>query len=241
MNLLPKKQVQSQVQDERRKQIEEGTFLATKVDALRQELGSLEKQKGDFLASTKADIEIQTKPLIELKTSLQAEVAQLQKQQLALRQPLTEEWTLLSKAKAEQENSVIQFETAKKELRRQFSLVDIEKTKQKESSYKIRVIERQVSKNLVITEEAKALTLATGQEMEQKRIAFEADLAQRDLMMRQKEASVLEREKNCELKEGGFISQQEEINTTRTQLQAMRITLERAIAKNNANAERIPK
>ncbi len=68
------------LQQQRKQQIDEGIALAKKIDAMREELLSLQKQRNNFIEGTKVALELETNQLYEKKISLQKEVNLLEEQ-----------------------------------------------------------------------------------------------------------------------------------------------------------------
>ncbi len=101
MKLLEKQQINKAVQDERKLVIDSGIALAKKVDVLRQELPSLEKQRADFIATSKETIENELKDLRSDKGALLADIKEATKTLAVLREPLDAEWNQLELEKDE--------------------------------------------------------------------------------------------------------------------------------------------
>ncbi len=101
MKLLEKQEINKSVQAERKAVIDSGIILAKKVDILRHELPALEKQRADFIASSKETIASEIKDLRSEKGILAAEIKEATKTLSKLREPLDAEWKALELEKDE--------------------------------------------------------------------------------------------------------------------------------------------
>lgn len=99
MKLLEKKQINATVQAERKSVIDSGISLAKKVDTLRTEMLSLEKQRSDFIANSKSVITASIEGLKTEEGILKSSVQQETKKLAKLREPLDAEWKILGEEK----------------------------------------------------------------------------------------------------------------------------------------------
>lgn len=103
MKLLEKKQINENIQIQRKNQIDSGIFLAKKIDALREELSSLEKQRTDFISGSRKVIEDELSNLQSIKKHIENEIKESEKKLAKLREPLDKEWANLE----QQKNNII--------------------------------------------------------------------------------------------------------------------------------------
>lgn len=78
MKILKKQQINTQIAEARKQEIEQGLTLAKKVDTLRTELSNLQKQRLEYVEGMKAEMERQLQPLYDKKTYLQREIEVLE-------------------------------------------------------------------------------------------------------------------------------------------------------------------
>ena len=99
MKLLKKSQIIEKQNSERKSVIDSGLVLAKKVDALRQDMLSLEKQRNDFIRGSQEQLEATIGNLKNQKIGLEKEIEEQKKILTKLREPLDEEWIKLNNAK----------------------------------------------------------------------------------------------------------------------------------------------
>lgn len=232
MNLLPKKQVQSQVQDERKQKIDEGIELAKKIDVLRETLTSLTKQHEAFIANMKGQLDNELETLRIEKGTLEASIVNLKQQQIQLRKPLDAEWELVKKKNTDAQLLLEQITKTRLFLETQQSLVEADKRKWKEANYKARVIERQLSKNLVESEDNKTQTEIALHERTELLERVKTEYEKFDVECKVREANIATKERELEMKQEGIDKEKEFIRVTKIQLDSQRRILERALAKN---------
>ena len=92
MKLLKKTQINEQVNEEKRQNILAGVFLAKKVDALREEVLTLQKTRDEFIAGSQQVINDSLSSLQQKQDSLQKEIKELEVKRKELLKPLDEEW-----------------------------------------------------------------------------------------------------------------------------------------------------
>jgi DNA repair exonuclease SbcCD ATPase subunit len=92
MKLLKKQQINEQVNLERKNAIDAGVFLAKKVDALREEVLTLQKTRDEFIAGSQQVINDSLSGLQQKQDSLSKEIKELEVKRKELLKPLDEEW-----------------------------------------------------------------------------------------------------------------------------------------------------
>jgi len=99
MKLLKKTEINDKVQTERKNAIDAGVFLAKKVDALREEVLTLQKTRDEFIAGSQQVINDSLSSLQQKQDSLSKEIKELEAKRKELLKPLDEEWEKLNIAK----------------------------------------------------------------------------------------------------------------------------------------------
>jgi hypothetical protein len=97
MKLLQKKQINDRVQTERKNIIDSGVFLAKKIDALREEVLTLQKTRDEFIAGSQQVINDSLSSLQQKQDSLSKEITELEVRRKELLKPLDEEWAKVDK------------------------------------------------------------------------------------------------------------------------------------------------
>ena len=92
MKLLKKTEINDRVQTERKNSIDAGVFLAKKIDALREELLTLQKTRDEFIAGSQQVINDSLSSLQQKQESLSKEIKELEAKRKELLKPLDEEW-----------------------------------------------------------------------------------------------------------------------------------------------------
>ena len=93
MRLLDKKTINTKLQTEKKQQIDEGVFIAKKIDALRENLAILEKQQADFIDGSKHELGKAIGGLIRQKEKLERDIKAQKEVKKKLQEPLDKEWT----------------------------------------------------------------------------------------------------------------------------------------------------
>lgn len=128
MKLLEKQQINANIQSEKKKQIDSGIFLATKVDKLREELNNLEKQRADFIEGSRVELQNAVGDLKIEKGNLIFEVKEATKHLALLREPLDDEWKEVREQKLLLKEVKINYETGLKSLEEEKQTLEEEKS-----------------------------------------------------------------------------------------------------------------
>lgn len=160
MELLKKSTVQLEVQDQRRRRIDEGVKIAQKVDTLRETLASLEAQHQKFLSGMEKELQERTQPLIQRIASLQIEIKNLEGERQRLMTPLTKEWSEVEKKQAELVKEEIVLEKRNVSLTQKEEKQFASGAELKDKLFKVKTRERELVKarneadeNLYLSEE----------------------------------------------------------------------------------------
>ena len=132
MKLLQKKQINERVNTERKNSIDAGVFLAKKIDALREEVLTLQKTRDEFIAGSQQVINDSLSSLQQKQDSLSKEIKELEVKRKELLKPLDDEWAKLTKEKV----------LVNKELNDNFIL----KTELNEKEKAVKTTENEISK-----------------------------------------------------------------------------------------------
>lgn len=156
MKLLTKSTVATEQAREKKSQIDEGLRIATKIDAMRQALADLESQYAKFAAGTKTEMERITAGLVEQIKSLNIEIAILELRRKALLEPLDAKWNEVLVKEQILDGALKAVETNKVVWVREKTKLDATNAKAKDSLFKIKVRERELTKVYVQADEALA-------------------------------------------------------------------------------------
>lgn len=216
MHLLKKSTVQSEAQKERKKQIDEGIFIAKKVDTLRQTLGSLESQHGKFLSGIEEELGQRTQPLLLKISSLQKDIEDLEDKRNLLLIPLDKEWAEFHKKQALQDqkekvissksDSVSQKEQKLKELGMGL----------KDKLFKVKTRERELVKTQSLAEEELYLSKQTRKESEEIKKHSIEEAKEITQGLKEREAKVAVREREVEMREVAVEKRQKTQDTRET-------------------------
>lgn len=233
MHLLKKSTIQSEAQRERKKQIDEGIFIAQKVDALRQTLGNLQAQNAKFLSEVEGELEKRTQPLLQKINYLKEEITDLEEKRKLLLVPLDKEWTEFHKKQASQNDK-------EKSLNSKGEVLSQKAEKLKEIGlglkgklFKVKTRERELIKTQSLAEENLYLSKMTKKEAEdlKKHSIEEAKEITQDL--KDREAKVAVKEREVEMITKSQDSRQIEQDEREKWLKDRNETLQRTINRNN--------
>ena len=132
MKLLKKTEINERVNTERKNSIDAGVFLAKKIDALREEVLTLQKTRDEFIAGSQQVINDSLSSLQQKQDSLSKEIKELEVKRKELLKPLDDEWAKLTKEKV----------LVNKELNDNFIL----KTELNEKEKAVKTTENEISK-----------------------------------------------------------------------------------------------
>lgn len=107
MKLLNRQRLNTDLQEQRMLQAQEGLRLAQRIDLLRETLATLEKQHADFLVQSQVTYKEAISSLQMQKSLLEGEIARLEERKAILREPLDQEWEELERQKKEQEKVLV--------------------------------------------------------------------------------------------------------------------------------------
>ena len=101
MKLLPKIKINERVNEEKRQNILAGVFLAKKVDALREEVLTLQKTRDEFIAGSQQVINDSLSSLQQKQDSLSKEIKELEVKRKELLKPLDDKWAEVNELQEE--------------------------------------------------------------------------------------------------------------------------------------------
>lgn len=114
MKLLPSKELNSKLQDQRASEAKAGLFLAKKVDALREELQEFQKTNDETIANLSKEMELFVTEQTAKKGSIIKEISELEEKRRLLQIPLDTEWEKVNHLKEfciKKEESLIERES----------------------------------------------------------------------------------------------------------------------------------
>ena len=240
MKLLPKSKINERVNEEKRQNILAGVFLAKKVDALREELLTLQKTRDEFIAGSQQVINDSLSSLQQKQESLSKEIKELEVKRKELLKPLDEEWNEVNKLKAELLKDKESDYSRREYLKLQIEEVDKERIK-------IDRIVNTINLRKDEIEKAKENTMALEK---MAKYNYEISISERDIQTKEYEKlnselkakidtyengiSVNEtKEKDLEIREVALLSEQKH-------LESQQRTLKIAYEEIKKNANRVP-
>lgn len=231
MKLHSPRTIQTNLNDERKQDIDNGLKLARKVDALREDLSKEEQKRDLFINANTTELQ---KRLGELSSTIaikEKEVEVLEDKKRELMKPLTLEWDKLKEQQKELEEKEIDLNNLKStltllqgELDRRSKELSIDESRHEELKKEINI---QVEKVSNASLEAQN-TLIQARE-EEKRILSIARIKEGNVVKKEKELSL--RESAIVSRESQLSKEEKEIINEKIRLADMRRTLERAISK----------
>lgn len=201
MKLLEKSKINEDLNRERKNVVDSGIFLAKKIDTLRQDVLSLEKQRDDFIKGSQRKLEEALKELSDKKTYFETEIDIQEKKLAKLREPLDEEWSKLEKEK----DAVIRI---KKESEEYFTEVVSERISLQKQKAFVSELEGTVAEN-------ENTTYKLLQKIENDRRETKKILSETQILYDIKEAQLFEREQNLSTREKTLETGKKEISKER--------------------------
>jgi len=116
MKLLDKRKIASDSAAQKKAQIDEGVEIARKVDLLREELVSLEKQRATFLSGSQLELKKAIGALELRKADIEGEIRMAEERLVELRKPLDDEWAKLGEDKTQLAKAWENYEVSNHEL-----------------------------------------------------------------------------------------------------------------------------
>jgi len=92
MKLLPKKEIESKVNDQKKSEIDAGLFLARKIDALREQVAEAQKEHDETIATLNKEFQLFVTEMTSKKGKLENEIRDLKEIREVLQKPLDEAW-----------------------------------------------------------------------------------------------------------------------------------------------------
>lgn len=231
MKLLDPRTIQSNLNDQRKTDIDQGLHLARKVDTLRETLSQEEAKLATFRNVTFKEVQKQIDAKIRERDILVQEIEEAQKQRTELLKPLDNEWALVKEARAklaeiEGNLNVMQSRLliTSEEISKKLNEIAIEEERQKNTKLQIEKQAEQSSNILIEAQNRFAEALD-----EEKRVSIKLRKQERKnneeraiLQATVNDIAKRERELEAEYK---FISEE------KIRIADQRATLERAMAR----------
>lgn len=229
MKLLSKQKVTSQIEDQRRLQIEEGLTLARKVDTLRQKLADIQRQHDVYILGMQETLKQRTSKLFDDIQIKEAEIKLLEIKRKELLAPLDDAWSGVKLKEKSLDDLKNELHIREFNLKQKETSIDEKNEKARETLNHIKIRERELSKvydeaetNLEITERAKVKMIEDKEKKEKSYSKKDSELKLREDSIVSYEFTLKKREETIEMAE-------KEIADERIRLNDQRETLKRAL------------
>ena len=225
MKLLPKSKINEQFNEEKRQNIIAGVFLAKKIDALREEVLTLQKTRDEFIAGSQQVINDSLSSLQQKQDSLSKEIKELEVKRLELLMPVEEE--RIKYLNLQKEQKELQEKLEKWDYEILLKQIEIDNEKKEISKIaeqtKFEASEAEKAKNSALS--FKAVAQQEYKTAKDSRESFEKESKQKLSELQQKIAtyengiSVNElKEKDLETREVALLSEQKHLESQQRQL-----------------------
>lgn len=148
MKLLSPKELNSKVNAEKKATIDSGVFIARKIDALREEMLELQKNRDLFISGSQQVINDSLVGLQQKKDSLFKEIQELEERRKELLKPLDEAWEKLNKEKVLVTKELNDNYVLREQLKDESQNIEKEKKEITEIASRTRYNEEQTEKKL---------------------------------------------------------------------------------------------
>ncbi len=233
MKLLPKSVINTELANQKKKQIDEGLLIARKIDALRITLLSLEKQQKDFISGMKDEVNKELKSLIDKLASTKIEIQDLEDKRKLLLLPLTKEWNEVNEQRKQIKEKGEQLIKEQIIIRKDKGVLESRLKKEKETVFKINTIKNEIAKVLKKTEDNEIETQKALKLAEVTRDRTIKECAERTQAINTKDAGVAIRERENQMLKESLELDIKFISEEKVRLADQRNTLERAMARIN--------
>lgn len=231
MKLADPRTIQSNINAQRKIDIDQGITLARKVDTLREQIANEENRLNLIRDGMTKEVNAQIQTLITDKTVLEEDIERLNITRALLLKPLDDEWELVKEEKehieiARDEIDMFRSEVEKqlKETKLKLKKISIEESRQADTRTQIQEQAKQSSEALV--EARKRLTEAL---MEEKRVSIVSKKKMQEI--EEKEAVLQATINDVSIREREIEAEWKDIHREKIVLTDQRATLERAIAR----------
>lgn len=231
MKLLKKSTVTSELNLQRKNQIDEGIVLAKKVDALRKTLSELEAQHQNFIISKEQELSTRFKELENSIKELKAEIRELEQRRSELLKPLDAEWAELKSKEIylqqkEEDNQkwFIQLQQSEKDI-----LLTEEELERKSivlDNNLVTANKERLEANILLTN-----ALNKAKETEDRSVKAEEILQKHIKELMSREAQVASKEREVEIIKANLLREEKAINKQRLLLVDREATLERELKR----------
>ena len=235
MKLANPRNIQSDIAEQRRVDIDNGVQLARKVDTLRATLQELERRHALYVEGTTTELRRKTEELSEEIFLKERVVSELEEQRKVLLEPLTIKWEEVNQKETELEAEKEKISElrnnltlTKQELDTREKVISQEEDKLEELRLQINV---QVEKISNASLQAQNTLLAARSEEER----VTAYVEQKTLAISKKQAELSLRESNVTLKEKQLEGELNNIINEKIRLADQRATLQRAMSRIKKN------
>ena len=231
MKLLPKKVVNSMVQDQKRAQIEEGVQLAHRVDLLRAKLADLEHQNELFIAGMQDQLRQKTKGYFSDIGDLQLEIKLLEAKRSELLKPLDFMREQLDTRESALNAKSLEIDSKLLEMARKEQVTNENKEKARETLNHINVRERELAAVYAKAQDDQDTTENIKYQIQKAKNDQDKLFEMKEKELNLREKSIESYEFTLQKKEEQLKMREQDNEVVRLQLTDQRKTLERALAR----------
>lgn len=231
MKLLKKSVLSQEINNQRKIQIDEGVYIATKIDNLRKSLNELEEQYQNFATNKQIELDNQFKSLERELKEKRNEIHSLEERRVELLRPLNDEWFALNQDKEDFKEKEKEFSKRFIELNQAEKKLEIKKKdlelQMKSLGTRIKANETETKKikdNLRTSEKMLELAL----ERERK---VDTTIQSKQSQMLAREANIASRERELDILMNNIQLKEKEIIKKTVLLEDREATLEREIKR----------
>lgn len=231
MKLLKKSAVSSELAQQKKNQIDEGVRIASKVDALRQSLASLESQEREFISGMQSRLRAETDHLHREIESLKSEILSLEEKRALLLIPLDAERESVRSAKSENDSLRSKIDAGLRRISDKESKMDLISKESRSRLSNIKVRERELEKTIARAIENVDKAGIERSESERIKAESESHYMAKNKEFLAREAAIASREREIEIEHSHIRDEKEEIIMEKAQLASQRSVLERALKR----------
>lgn len=201
MKLLGRRMVAVESAIQKKNQIDEGVFLATKIDTLRRTLADLETQHKSFIANIKVEAKTQIDSLAEQIAKGKRELMELSEKRKKLQEPLTLAWTEVEQAKKEIEDKKVLAYKVNEILKSKETRIEDKLNKATTSLNRIKIRESELERAYAIAESNREKTTLILSQQVNEKAKQEKDFAERTKKLKDGEDTLNATSENLEFME----------------------------------------
>lgn len=231
MNLLPPKKLNEKIQDQKGEQVKAGLFLAKKIDSVREELLTLEKERDEFIAGSKKVITEGLRNLHQEKDSIVKEINDRRLELIELRKPLDGEWKKVTELDKQNKEKETLLDRKSENLFSQEKEINENQIAIDKRLENVSYLEKEIEKSLIdsVNKTNTAKKILSDAQVHKKETGIDIDLRIKELAV--KENTIAYREIDVENKFKIIVSKEELIEKEKKHIEAQRRALTAAFAE----------